>query len=272
MGAPAGTLEHGGSGFRSLPWWVLLLTTLAMSSYIGCGMPRPIVWVAIPALVGFMILAEGTRSLRQCIAWLILFGILTVGGGYYWLAGTVQAFGQVPAVWSWLLLALFGLVSGIHIWVFAYFYRRMFSSGRRPHPLVTTAIWVGLEHLPIRLFAWKFGNGAVDARELAQAAEWGGVSAVSFAMCCLIIPLYEWIRGRFVRHGPPARPMAALVTFVVGVAILAVGTWRLSQVREEEEQATRHLKVAIVQPNVGSTDKRRAERSVVQARRRSIDA
>ncbi len=232
----------------------------------------PIVITAVPALVAWMILVERAERWRHALGWTLLIGGVLIGYGYSWLAQTIHDFGGVPMAGAWALTVVFGAAGILHGWVFIVIHRAMLSRGRRPHPMITAALMVWCEHLPIRFFPWKIGHGAVNCPPLMQAAEWGGVAGVSFVLMCLIVPVHEWMRWAFARSGPPARPKAALVTFVVGCALFGFGHLRYKQVLEEEETAKASIKVAIVQPNVGATAKRAAERAQATARARSIAA
>ena len=238
-----------------------ILIALVMLTWVGAFTPDPIVLCTVPGIVGWLLLVERSKSTRSAMGWTFLFGAVGIGFGYRWLAQTTQDFGNLPAPAAWALTAIFGALGILHGWVFIFLYRSMLARGRRPHPLVTVLLFVGAEHLPIRLFPWKVGHGAVDVPPLVQAAEWGGVSAVSFVLLCLVVPIHEWARWAFGRVGPPARPKAALATFVLGCALFGFGQLRYQDVQKEEDAATEFLRVGVVQPNVGRQDKeRRPER------------
>ncbi len=250
-----------------------LLIAAVMFLWVGAFAPQPNVLATIPGVVGWLFLVERCRTTKAAMGWTFLFGAITIGYGYRWLAPTTQDFGNLPVVASWVLTGIFGALGILHGWVFLWVHRGMLARGRRPHPLLTVLLFVACEHLPMRLFPWKVGHGAVDVPPLVQAAEWGGVSAVSFVLLCLIVPVHEWIRWALGRSGPAARPQAALATFAIGCALFAFGQMRYEAVKAEEastDNAT--VRVAIVQPNVGHDDKRAAEQQRGSRRQRSIDA
>jgi len=203
---------------------------------------------------------------------MVVFGAAATVIGYRWMAQTVQDFGHVPVVWSWVLTALFGVWNTIHGWIFVVVYRGMLARGRRPHPLVTVCLVVACETLPIRMFAWMTGHGAVNVPPLMQHAEWGGVPAVSFVLLCLVVPVYEWGRWAFVRGGSEARPRAALATFGLGVLLFLFGMHRYDTVRQEEADTKASLRVGIVQADVGAGFKREAAQNGGRARSDSIAA
>jgi apolipoprotein N-acyltransferase len=245
---------------------------LVMMGWLGAFAPHPRAAWTVAGVVGWLLLVERCRTTREALVWTFFAGALTIGIGYRWMAQTTQDFGNLPVVVSWIVTAIFGAAGILHGWIFAIFHRGVLSRGRRPHPLLTVLLIVGCEHLPIRLFPWKVGHGAINVPPLVQAAEWGGVSAVSFVLLCLVVPVHEWLRWSFGRKGPPARPRAALLTFAIGCAFFGFGQWRYQRVRAQEEAATTHLRVGIVQPDVGHKDKRAAERNVRGMHEASVEA
>ena len=250
-----------------------LLVAAVMFLWVGAFAPEPNVLATIPGVVGWLLLVERCRSTKAAMGWTFLFGAITIGYGYRWLAPTTQDFGNLPVAASWALTGIFGALGILHGWVFLWFHRGMLSRGRRPHPLFTVLLFVACEHLPIRLFPWKVGHGAIDVPPLVQFAEWGGVSAVSFVLLCLVIPIHEWIRWAFARTGPAARPKAALATFVIGAVLFGVGQLRYEAVRKiEAAEDNETVRIALVQPNIGHDDKRQAEQNFGSRRQRSIDA
>lgn len=252
-----------------VPWLVGPLLFLWLFSFS----PEPVALAAVPGVIAWLALTERCRRWIHVVGFTLLFGTAGLVLGYRWLAPTVQLFGGLPPVAAWGVTILFGLVGAVHGWVFALVYRAVLSRGHRPHPLWTVCLFVGCEALPIRLFPWTVGHGAVDTPPVAQAAEWGGVLGVSFVMLCFILPLWEWLVWAFPRPGaPPARARAAFVTFALGVALYGVGLWRYDAVNAQDAEATDHLRVGIVQGNIGSLVKRSMENGAVDARRAGIEA
>jgi len=255
---------------------------LTMAAWMTAFTPTPTAWGTLPAFVAAIALMERCRRTRHAVGYIVLFGAVAVGFGYRWLAPTVRAFGELDdklGFWglpvSWAVLGAYGIAGTIHGVVFAILYRRLLLPGAvRPHPLATVLLFVACEALPIRFLPWMAGYGAVETAPLRQLAEWGGVSLVSFALLCLCAPFHEglvWaLRAREGRR--PARPFAALVTFLVGAGLYGAGALRLSTVAREDREATRFVRVGIVQAGVGSTAKRGAERDAGDERRRNHEA
>lgn len=259
-----------------------ILLALAMGAWISAFTPTPSALGTLPAFVALLALTERCRRTKHAVGYLVLFGAIAVGFGYRWLAPTVRAFGELddklgafglPV--SWAVLAIYGVVATVHGVLFVILYRKLLLPGPvRPHPLATVLLFVACEAAPIRFLPWMAGYGAVETAPLRQVAEWAGVSGVSFALLCLCAPFHEWLRWALVRREgvAPARPLAALATFAIGLACYGAGWWRLGVVAEEDRVAARTVRVGIVQANVGSTAKRAAERAAADERRRSHDA
>lgn len=264
--APAPETPRGGP-------LVSLLVLLSMFAWVLAFTPTPFAWATIPGFLGVLALLDRARSTRRAILGLCLFGAITIGFGYRWLAPTVMDFGKQSAPVAWILTALFGVIGTVHGWIFAVLYRAMQRPTRRAHPLAVVLVFVACEALPIRLFAWMAGHGAVDVPALVQHAEWGGVPAVSLVLLCLVTPLYE-LGYAVVRRADAAPPRigAAFVTLLIGAAGFGWGLWRVDQVRRADDAAPQALRVGIVQSNIGSEAKRTAEQRRRGAVDRSIDA
>ncbi|MCB9902507.1 MAG: apolipoprotein N-acyltransferase [Planctomycetes bacterium] len=250
-----------------------LLWALVALAWVGAFMPDPWVIATLPGMFGMLRVMERCQRFRNLVGLIALFGALGIGFGYRWLAPTVEQFsgGRVGTVGSWALAALFGVVGTIHIIVFAVVYRALLRGNRRPHPLVTVALFVACESLPIRLFPWMAGHGAVNAPPLLQSASWGGVPAVSFVLLALIVPVHEmW--ASLGADRARARVKAATFTFVVGAALFGWGHVRWEMLREQDERATERVVVGIVQPDIGAGEKRGAERGYEDKKAATIAA
>jgi apolipoprotein N-acyltransferase len=265
--SPAPTAPRGGR------LGTFLLSLLALV-WVAAYTPDPWVVATVPGIVALLLVIERCRRVRDLVLLIALFGAVAIGYGYRWLAPTVQEFsnGLVGPVGSWGLVALFGAVGTVHVMVFGLLYRRLVRRARRPHPLVTVALFVACESLPIRLFPWMVGHGAINCPPLLQSASWGGVPGVSFALLALVVPVHELLVGLGPRPARPARLGAAGVTFLVGAALFAWGHLRWDALRTEDAAAVRHLSVGIVQPDIGARDKRRAEQGQGDQRRATLEA
>ena len=255
---------------------MLLLTLCLLAGYTS----HPQVLCLVPVFIGMLWWVEHAARTRTSVLGIALAFGAVIAIGYRWLYQTTQDFGGLSPASALGALILFAVVGVVHLVLFALIHRatvrsRMVRGAPRPHPLCTIALFVCCEALPIRLFAWQAGHAAVDCVPLAQAAAWGGVSAVTFVSLCLVVPLYEWMLaiGRSTgerRPGmSPPRPGAALATFLLGLLAYAYGIYDARTVRAQEQAATHHVHVGIVQANVGSFNKRQSEQQKAAARLRA---
>ncbi len=243
--------------------WPTVGLLLCMLLWVFAFTRDPLVLATVPGVIAFIAVIERARSTKQAVLLLSLFGALAIGTGYSWLAETIQRFGNQAPIPSYVATALFGVLGMAHGWVFILVYRAMLRRGNRPHPLQTAVLICAVECIPnIRFFPWMVGHGAVNNAPLLQSAEWGGVSGVSFALLCLIVPFHEWLHWAFAKSRSVARPQAALVTFVIGLALYGWGMWRYADVGDQIREAKQTIRVGIVQANIGSVDKRDAENGV----------
>jgi apolipoprotein N-acyltransferase len=229
--------------------------------------PDPVAAAVVPGVVAGLALVEGAGSFRRAALWLALFGAVAIGVGYRWLVPTVRLFGGLGTPAAIGVLILFSVAGTVHAILFAGLYRLLFARGVRPHPLATATLLVACELLPIRFFPWTAGHGSVDVAPLRQLAEWGGLPLVSFATLCFAVPVHELLRWALAERGPPARPRAAAATVLVGIALFGAGWLRYRSVAAAEAGASERVRVAVVQADVGSTDKRAQEQGEAEAAR-----
>ena len=254
-----------------------ILTGLVACSWLFAFAPSPAALATVPGITGVLVITERARRTRHAVGWVVLFAALAIGAGYAWIAPTIRTFGELdqrlgalagPA--SWLALALYAVAATVHLGLFAALHRFTVRGGRRPHPMVTALLLVACETIPVRFLPWMAGYGAVDVSPLRQAAAWGGVPLVSFALLCLCVPFHELLRWA---AGRPARPRAALATLLFGVLVYAGGWIDASRIARLDDGTTpRTVRVGIVQAGFGANQKREAERSRESESRRGREA
>ncbi len=249
------SIDRSPNGLGTFLWAVVAL------GWVAAFMPEPYAVATLLGMFGLLRVIERCERFRHLVFLIALFGALGIGFGYRWLAPTIEQFsnGRVGRAGSWSAVAAFGIAGTLHILVFALIYRLLLRRPRRPHPLVVVALFVAVESLPIRLFPWMAGYGAADVPALMQSASWGGVPGVSFALLALVVPVHEVWVGIVGADPRRARVGGAAATFLIGAVLFAWGHLRWQSLRESDDLATHHLHVGIVQPNIGSGDKRGAE-------------
>jgi len=108
-------------------------------------------------------------------------GVVGHALGFYWVYGTVAAFGGFGPVASALAFALFVGVGATQFVLFAAVDRRLGPAADALALRGPTA-WVISELVAVRVFRWHFGHTQLAFRPMAQAADLGGAMLVSFLM------------------------------------------------------------------------------------------
>ncbi|HEY1206556.1 MAG: apolipoprotein N-acyltransferase [Bryobacteraceae bacterium] len=120
--------------------------------------------------------AHGRRFLLGWVA-----GILYWAGACYWIHFVLAVHGEMAEWAAWLGYALFCLIKGLHLGVFALL--AGFLLARRGAALTVPALWVAIEWTHTHLgFAWlDLGNAGIGMAVPARLAPYTGVYGISFA-------------------------------------------------------------------------------------------
>jgi apolipoprotein N-acyltransferase len=147
----------------AMAWWVPGTFT---SAILG--------WIAAVLLV-FAIRARRSYLPAYCC------GLACYGLGFYWIFGTVSAFGGFGVVPAALIFALFVALSAVQFLVFAFLHHNLGPAFdacalRAPVALVLS------EFAFVRLFRWHYGHTQLAFTPFVQVADLGGSLLVSFLM------------------------------------------------------------------------------------------
>ena len=245
----------------------------AMSLWVFAFAPHPQVIATLPGLVAGLALVERCKTTKQTLLWVAGFAAVAIGFGYRWIGETARTFGELDTrlgsfggvAASWVILGAYGIAGTVHGLLFAVLHRATIGPTARPHPAITAALFVACELLPVRFLPWMAGYGAAETPWIRQVAQWGGVPFVSFTLLCLTIPVHELLRARFAKTGAPARKKAAIATLCIGIALTAAGAVSYMVVRSDETDAASagvpHVRIGVVQSNVGAERKRDGDRN-----------
>jgi apolipoprotein N-acyltransferase len=162
-------------------------------------------WITTITAAATLVAAWWTPGSLQCatLAWtsVILFvaslafpanrirrafvaGCITYLGGFYWLYSTISDFGGFHWFAAAPIFLLFVLGSAIQfiIWAFAWAHLPPFFAR---WGLRTAVAWLIAYHFWIKIFPWDFGHTQLAFLSLAQIAELGGVTLITFLMMWL---------------------------------------------------------------------------------------
>ena len=221
--------EGIGSRLRRVGWRSLVAGALIVLAF-------PPFSLAPLAIVGFAVFLPALRgaTLWQGARRGYLLGLVIEGGGFYWIAHTIRAFGGFP-LWLGVVLFLLWLILSALFWGFwgALCVR---LRAERWGAVAAAAVLFVLESCFPRVFPWHVGSAYADWPWLAQPARWIGAEGLS-----VLTVVAAGLAVASVRGG--RRPRVALGVLVL--LWLGVSGLRLGGAGEGPK-----LRVGFVQPNV----------------------
>lgn len=203
--------------------------------------------------------------------WGFFYGFLTSfvvnAGGFYWVVYTIHEFGYLPWVVSALLYLAFCGFGALNFPLFtgvATFLHERIRFAEKPAWL--TALWFTLglpalftlpEYFIPKLFPFYAGHCLYWLPVLTQVSELTGSIFLSFAAYSLGGNLtLLWLHRR---KGWRFHPLAALVPALLVLFWVGFGAKRLA----EPPPPGKTLRVALIQPNIGSLEKVAARRGLI---------
>ena len=206
-------------------------------------------WIAlVPLLVALDGLETGRRAFF--VSWLM--GWVTHLGGYYWVVHLLVDFGQLSlplAVLGYLLLCL---VQGGLFAVFGYLCWKLKRRTDIAIGWIAPVALIAVEFAYPLIFQSYTANSQAWMPVLIQIVDLGGVLLLSGVIALVNGAVAEIVlaqlQGRAIRRALPLAAILALA-FTIGY-----GAIRMPQI-DARDAAAAKLKVAIVQANVGESDK-----------------
>ncbi len=151
-------------------------------------------------------LALWQRALAGWIAGTLQWGLMC-----YWIRDTLAIYGGLEGPLSWLAIALFAAIKGLHLAVFAVLAGPLLAEPWGPLAAVA-ALWTGLErtHGPLG-FTWLLlGNAGIDMQLPLRLAPLTGVYGLSFVFMMLAGAAAFVLLRKPRRHLLALVPLAAL--------------------------------------------------------------
>ncbi len=204
----------------------------------------PLGWIAVVPLLWAM---RGQTPRRAALyAWVA--GLVTHGGGFYWIVGLLQRFGHFPLA---LALPVYSLLAAYQALVFAAFgwsYARVRAGTSLPAALVAPVAMVAFELVMPFLFPCYLAISQAWVLPIIQIADVTGPLGVTFLMFLAGGALWDVVE----RGGAAWRPaIAAAATIALA---LGYGAFRIRQVDARRAAAPKRT-VGSVQANVGISEK-----------------
>lgn len=170
---------------------------------------------AVLAWISVILLVFTFRHSRHLYRDLYLLGLIEHLGGFYWLAGTIEDFGDFPRVAAFALLLLFAVVSSLQQLLVVAIYRHATA------PLGSLALrlataWTLVEVFMPRLFPWLIGHTQLGVLHLTQIADIAGAYGITFLMLWVAEAIVQTIEQRRVSFATCTAAAALLGTIAYG--------------------------------------------------------
>jgi apolipoprotein N-acyltransferase len=193
-------------------------------------------FLAAFALTPLLVAVARTRSRRARFLYGWLAGVLYWAGACYWIHFVLAVHGGMAEWAAWLGFALFCLIKGLHLGVFALL--SGFLIARRWAAVTVPALWVAIEWTHTHLgFAWlDLGNAGIGMSVLARLVPYTGVYGISFAFA---------LAGTALALAALRRPRLELAPLAALLAIALLPALPPPQPGRES--------AVLVQPNVSET-------------------
>jgi apolipoprotein N-acyltransferase len=214
------------------------------------GMPgQDLWWIGFFAWLPWLWAIEGRRPVAA-LGYGLVTGTVFIGIAYGWMVGLLVRFAELPipaAFAGHLLFSLWhGSVAGAAAMLVALGRRGLGSPAALPW--IAALAWVVAEAVVPALFPTYMAVIWASQPSLAQLAELGGPTAVSFAMVLISTALYATVRAAVVERRIAVVP--ALVGLGAAIALPLHGAWRIRAVDAWLADAPR-LRIGVVQGNFG---------------------
>jgi len=197
-------------------------------------------YLAIIALLPFLLVLERTKGLHYCFLYGLLFGTVFFAGALLWFT---KIFGLSS-------LALYALL-GLYIAGFALCYK-LAAAAEKPWQaiIVGASAWVGIEWLRCEAFflsfSWlTFGQSQVRNLPSLQYASWIGEYGLSLLIAAANIRIAQICLKRF-----KDRNKLAIIVLVCSVSLYEAGGWYMLYATEKaaaDTQQENQISVALVQ-------------------------
>jgi apolipoprotein N-acyltransferase len=207
-------------GQKLTPYAFLLLAgilyALGFPSFIADSLLiTPIIGIAV--LFHYIL---NTESLKKSITYVLVFNLAFNYMSFYWIASTLEEFGQLPFVIASMMAALFTLVVTPYLWVAIiviwFIYRKgwlrpenILKSGFETHLLA--CILTLVEHYTPSQFPTNLGGPWVAIGEYLGFASVGGLPIYSYFSYLLVFEILAFIRHKKISNFN----MASIFLFII---------------------------------------------------------
>jgi apolipoprotein N-acyltransferase len=210
----------------------------------------PLAWIAlIPLLISMW-----DKNIRASFFIGMLTGFVYFAGTTYWVFNSVYFYGNIPAVFSLLLVAALNLYLAAYVGIFSLFFNFLSRRSQLPALFIVPVLWVTLEFLrtyALTGFPWSIlGYSQYKLLQIIQVADITGVYGISFLIASMNGAIFDVVAfwpKRLSRMPLYDRwPVTlGLVFFSLSfIFSIAYGVWSLKKVEDGER-----IRVSVIQGN-----------------------
>ncbi len=203
----------------------------------------PLAWVAMAPL---FLLCERTRSRKRALLYGWLAGTVANAGGFYWIAGMLERFGNMPMPVAWLATIAVAAYQGLPFLLLiavARFVRGAYPN--TPMALIAPLAMAGFETLWPNIFPFYLAITQAWVLPIIQIADLTGPVGVTALLMMSGGAIFDVVTS----SARPRRIRIAATSFGIIALCLGYGFLRIHQTDARREVAEK-LKVGLVQPNV----------------------
>ncbi|MBP9838773.1 MAG: apolipoprotein N-acyltransferase [Proteobacteria bacterium] len=196
--------------------------------------------------VGFSLVFTLKKSKSPAIDYFI-FGLSFYATSQYWIADTINFFGGFPLLISYLLLALYVLLSSLQfvfcVWIFKNLKLPLLVRTRIAFPLS----WFMADFLFPKMFPWSLIHPLISFKYFSILASTFG--------CGILTLIFLWLMnlGLTLLTNKEGRKSAALI-FICLLISLSYLSFNLVNQTDQALQNSAKIKVALVQANIDAKD------------------
>lgn len=223
----------------------------------------PLCWLGMVPLLWVLLDRDGRPRTKHPFLYGMVTGILANGGGFYWIVGLLQRFGNIPFVAAAPLFFLLIAYQALTFGLFASILCRLRSQLGIKVTFLAPLCWVACELCVPYVFPWYLSITQAWVPTVIQIADITGPLGVSFLLVLsngALFDLFHALHRLRTEKRPDSERRfrsqlsAPLTAAFLIVLALGYGVVRIHQVNQARAAAEK-IKVGVVQANIGINEK-----------------
>lgn len=239
----------------------LLLSLFSAGLLTLISPPFSFWWIGFFALVPLLVAIHGTAP-RIALLCGLTSATVSIFIGEYWVINSMTLFGGVPYILALIATFIMSLFGFFNLTLFAWLARVIQKQRKFPPFLLLPPLFLATEWLVPKLFPWYLGSFLYGWRTGRQVADITGVLGLSLILILTNTTLYLWFISWKQKIRKPITE--TVITLIIIISSQFYGIYRIKELNVLLEKK-RQLKVSLVQTDIGSLEKERAQRGVMGA-------